>query len=82
MLRSQMSKLRKENRELKIENEKTSTALQSTVVDLQRQMSEAIGIALQKNAALTQQLAEAQERILQLEGNEQGIEEDEGVFFL
>lgn len=63
-----MSDLREQNKALTKENASTSATLHSHVADLQRQMTEALSIALQKNASLSAKLEEAENTIAELQG--------------
>jgi len=62
-----MAKLRKENQKLLIENKQTKATLQCSIGELQRQMTEALTVALNKKVSLEAKLQEAESYILELE---------------
>ena len=63
----QLASLRKENEKLIATNKETTSTLESTVAGLQLQMTEALGIALQKNASLQEKLSAAEATIRELQ---------------
>jgi predicted HAD superfamily hydrolase len=64
-----MSKLRKENQKLLIENKETKATVHSNIAHLQKQMTEALTIALSKKTTLEAKLKEAENYILELESS-------------
>lgn len=68
-----MSRLRKENQKLLIENKETKATLHSNIADLQKQMTEALTITLNKKITLETKLEEAEKYILRLESERRNV---------
>lgn len=74
----QVSALEKQNEKLSIENKKIKGTLHSSVAELQRQMTEALTVALGQKATLETKLKDAEDTIADLQSElDQQVEQED-----